>query len=378
LQVERQYLHFPNVAISRFIVPAETVSLNYFASSIASERTVAHRAAKRILPSLPVRTLTAAFPNISMILRKPGAQAFLSWLADAGQAEHGAPVVISRSWRPTSETATLHLLNSSTGAPVCIAKLARTEDEAIKLRTIASAAQTTTVSVPEVVATKTLVEPWKAIVQSPVDGRTLQAEIQRGRISVEYFLSLLADWLTAWHQSTRHVDECRWQHVRSDLLARARPLLNSAQNPLIASYDPAPPLVAVHNDLTMWNLRLNGRHLGVLDWEASDEHGLPLTDFFYAAADAVAARGAYADRLSAMTACFSPEGLYAPMIAECVKRIARTLELGPDCIGLAFCACWIHHASNEAQLTSDGARPFLGMMHWAVNRREQFQRWIGS
>src|SRR4029453_10067298 len=48
------------------------------------------------------------------------------------------------------------------------------------------------------------------------------------------------------------------------------------------------PVVAVHNDLTMTNVLVDGPAIGVIDWEQAAATGLPGTDLWYSLVDAVA------------------------------------------------------------------------------------------
>ena len=106
------------------------------------------------------------------------------------------------------------------------------------------------------------------------------------------------------------------------------------------------PLVARHNDLTMWNVLLDAKgSIGVIDWGEAEETGLPLTDFLYAAVDATAASRGYRSRLEAVQACF-PEG-GAGSAGPLRDRIAEAIGIGPDAVRLCFHACWLRHARNE-------------------------------
>ena len=103
---------------------------------------------------------------------------------------------------------------------------------------------------------------------------------------------------------------------RSWLLARCHALAGSE-----------PPLVARHNDLTMWNVLLDGQGtIGVIDWAEADGAGLPLTDFFYAVADAAAACDGSRDRLAAVRSCFVPGGPRADAVAALQERLRDTLQ----------------------------------------------------
>jgi hypothetical protein len=135
-------------------------------------------------------------------------------------------------------------------------------------------------------------------------------------------------------------------------------------------------LVATHNDLTMWNVLLDEQErLGVLDWEAAREGGLPLVDFFYAMADAVAATQSYVDRPKAFEACFSPGGIYAHAVARLLRRLRHVINISDAMAELCFHACWLHHAANEYR--SNGSydpRPFFKIVQWLVLHRSHLHR----
>jgi aminoglycoside phosphotransferase (APT) family kinase protein len=105
----------------------------------------------------------------------------------------------------------------------------------------------------------------------------------------------------------------------------------------------------VHNDLTMFNVLLDGTRLGVVDWEAAADRGLPLTDFAYAAVDAVAAIGRYEDRLRAFRDSFMSASPYSRAIATAQLRLVSELEIAPEVAELCLHACWLRHAANAQQ-----------------------------
>ncbi len=115
------------------------------------------------------------------------------------------------------------------------------------------------------------------------------------------------------------------------------------------------PLVAAHNDLTMWNVLLDDDSVGVVDWVSAREQALPLGDYYYSLVDAVAATDRYKDRHAAFRRCF--DGKEAARKGE---RSPFFRELTPAVQDLCFHACWLHLAANE-QRCDDPAngRPFL-------------------
>ena len=122
----------------------------------------------------------------------------------------------------------------------------------------------------------------------------------------------VADWLERWNRDHREPG----RHGAGSSAScspgpRARGELPDAYGAWLADRCAALgagelPLVARHNDLTMWNVASwTARPIGVLDWAEAEDAGLPLTDFFYAVADAAAACDGYRDRPEAVRACFA-------------------------------------------------------------------------
>jgi hypothetical protein len=147
------------------------------------------------------------------------------------------------------------------------------------------------------------------------------------------------------------------------------------------------PRVAVHRDLTLWNVLLDGHGgLGVVDWESACQAGWPLTDLFYAAVDGVAATYGYGDRPAAFQACFAPGGAQASLVARWQQRLCDTLAIGPDAAALGWHACWLQHAANELAAASGNAeRPFLQIVQWLAQQpqfrgqagiRTELDRWL--
>ena len=189
----------------------------------------------------------------------------------------------------------------------------------------------------------------------------------------------VAEWLRRWHRGT----------VRREPLTRAR-LEREVLGPAAAvaaeladggAYVAAlaercarlegreAPLVAAHNDLTMWNLLLDpGGGLGVVDWESAEEAALPFKDLLYATADAAAAADSrYGDRLGAVRTCFAPGGARAAATARLRAALATELGATPELEQLCWHACWLGHAANEATATGRrGPRPFLEIVRWVA------------
>ena len=121
------------------------------------------------------------------------------------------------------------------------------------------------------------------------------------------------------------------------------------------------PFAAAHNDLTTWNILLDGTDIGIVDWEAADREALPLVDLDYLVVDAVAtARHTRRDDAFAACAGNGPD-------AQLARRVRHELEsaigIDEDVAELVRHACWLGHAGNEAaRALPDAPRPFLSIL----------------
>jgi hypothetical protein len=116
----------------------------------------------------------------------------------------------------------------------------------------------------------------------------------------------------------------------------------------------------------MWNVLLGpGGELAIVDWESAETATLPLRDFFYMAADAVAAANGYRDRTEAARDCFVRGRGHAALVSGRRDRIARSLGVSDELAEVCFHACWAGHAANEKRAAEAGAdRPFLEIVRW--------------
>lgn len=106
------------------------------------------------------------------------------------------------------------------------------------------------------------------------------------------------------------------------------------------------PCVAVHNDLTMTNVVVAGHRIGIVDWEAADSVGLPLTDLIYALTDAVV-RTAGCSPAQALWQQLHNSGSAPATIRGLTGYHASALGLTDLHREVAFHSCWLHHAAEE-------------------------------
>ncbi|MDQ5819915.1 MAG: aminoglycoside phosphotransferase family protein, partial [Actinomycetota bacterium] len=285
----------------------------------------------------------------AVVARRPGARPLFDWLRLEAGIEAAAPIV-SYGDRPSL------LVHSGGGL---IAKLGPVAAEAETLRELGPAARAAGAQVPEPLRTGA-VAGLPLLVETVVPGRPAASELRRG--GGARYLDLIVGWLERWNSATAS----RRRLSRTDLERAA--LAPLATLDLSAAYvqrvrdlcervaGRTVPLVAAHHDLTTANV-LVGYGLGVVDWDTAEAAALPLTDFFYAVADARAAADGFADRAGSFGATFAADGTPAAEVAELQARLVSALGLDRDVVDLAFHACWLRHAANEAA-RADATRPF--------------------
>lgn len=112
------------------------------------------------------------------------------------------------------------------------------------------------------------------------------------------------------------------------------------------------PLVFQHGDPGVWNLLItpDGRP-AFLDWEAAEEHGMPLWDLFYAARTVgigVARATGTRSSLGAFVDQYLADGPPSRALADDVARYCSQIDLDPALVGPLFHTCWMHRALKEA------------------------------
>jgi aminoglycoside phosphotransferase (APT) family kinase protein len=222
----------------------------------------------------------------------------------------------------------------------------------------------------------------RVLVQTALEGENAIRLVARRQLDPGTLQERVAGWLERWARPAarrrpldqadldRFVQSPATRLVRGDAryLAYLEALCTRALGRSCA-------FVPTHGDLTAANIVVNGPgDLGVLDWEEASSDGLPLTDFFYAAADIVAAAAGYADRPGSVVSCFTADGEHARHVRGLALGLANALELDPVVQEVCFHACWLHHAVNEASREADpGAAPFGSILGTVADDPERFR-----
>jgi phosphotransferase family enzyme len=371
-------LHLPDVSHSRHVAPVGSEAERYALSGrLGMKRT------KRLAAVLALRaSWSAALGPTGAILRRDSETPLAGWLFALGEQPAAPGSVLLTTRRSPAEGSVVHRLADGEREPDAVAKVSsRTSDELRALSEIAPAAAGAGARVPSVIWSGVLGRT-PVLVQTALSGEAAARLIARRQLGPAAFQERVATWLECWAGS----EALRRPLGRDDLdrfvlspalrLVRGDGRYLAYLEELCARASGAScPFVPTHGDLTAANVVVNGPDdLGVLDWEEASNEGLPLTDFFYAAADAVAAAGRYTDRPGSVVSCFAAEGNRAQGVRALTRRLADSLELDPVVREVCFHACWLHHASNEASRGTDpGAAPFGSILATVADEPERFR-----
>jgi Phosphotransferase enzyme family len=369
LRAQASYLHLPGARMASHLVPPEPFFIRHVLDNLMLTQRAKRVLVERALSSRFTARRSASFLPAGIVFAPPGAAPPLEWLRSD---EYSAAILsVGRAGR----SAILHAFGEGRREPDAVLKIGLTEGarlarvhEAAMLASLAGGASDAGADVP------TLIDVGNGgdgvLGERALAGRPVAASLVDDPRLLPTVLERLALWLQRWHRVTQR--ESGSEPVAERILGSARMLegdLGADAAAYLARLEAlcaeqashSIKLVAAHNDLTMVNvLRAESERLAVLDWEVAEERGLPLTDFFYAAADAVAATTRYADRVAAFQTTFGRAGPTATHVRALAQSLAGELELSPSFVELCFHACWLMHASNEARASHASApRPFF-------------------
>jgi hypothetical protein len=329
------------------------------------------------LPAGP-RLLAEALPGTALVARRPGAAPLAGWIDElGGDARLTESVAVLTSWRGRVGPVALLCFGPDDERPWGVAKVgADAHAEADALSRLGADARAAGAEVPRLLASGAAGRR-PALLESALGGRAAAPVLiaEPGRLAD--ISRRIASWLESWNATTaRRVAISPMELERRVLGGLPREHLPPRYRDWLAARCAAHdgmslPLVAAHHDLTMWNLRLSDElRLGILDWAEAEADALPMTDLFYALADAAAASEGYRDRLAAVRGCFEPGGACAAIAAPLVAQARARLELGSEAAELCFHACWLRHAANEGR-TSAPDRPFGEIVRWLAARSDR-------
>lgn len=360
-RVTTSLLHVPDLQTSRYLVPIERGAGRYALSHLIPVWPRRRWIFAALLRSGLGRALIEwAAPGVALVARSSGERPLYGWLDGVGVPEVPDAVLTTRRGRSLDDRLVLSVFSRGSSMPSCVVKLADGIDsnvEAELLERLGEGARMAGAGVPSLLAARRL-GSRSILVETSLAGRIAADVLVKRPGSFPGTLDQLAGWLERWNAATRSWIEPAWPVLERELLEPLRtlePIVGRTYSDWIVECcsrvgDSRVRVVAAHNDLTMFNVLLgNGDVLSIVDWEAAQEHVLPLGDLSYAAVDAVCATSAYRDRPAAFDAVYAPGGVHAERVRRLTKRLSSGLDLTSEAADLAFHACWLSHASNEVR-----------------------------
>lgn len=312
------------------LVPAERGAVRWALGAVPAS------ARGRLAAAAPGWALGLAAP--AAIARPPGSRPLGAWLGV------GTSVVAARGAAFLLDGERVQLAAKVGAGPPARRELT----EARALTELGPAARAAGADVPEVVEEGEL-RGRPLLVATGVEGRPASVLLAERPDRRDALVGRIADWLLRWNLATAAEATLSRELVEREVLAPARgvgTLVPELERLARAAEGRPVRLVAAHNDLTTANVLVaRDGHLAVVDWDTAAPRGVPLTDLFYAVADAEAATRGFTDRVAVTS-------------GEHEQRFRDALGLDDAVADLCFHACWLRHAANES-LRDQRERPFL-------------------
>ena len=299
----------------------------------------------RGLPGWGLGAIAEAARSVGIVARRSEARPALQWLEHAAAGRDALPIV-RRSW---SGAGVLLVLRDG--------RLVKTasSSEAQALVELGPGAREAGAAVPRVLFSGAAGKRF-VLTLDPVPG-VLAASLLSGRPGrVADVVTRVSTWLERWHSLTRVERRLSKEDVDRYVLEPLR-RLGSAVPADYAHWvahrahhlvGADAPLAAAHNDLTTWNVLVDGERVGVVDWEAAAAEAFPLVDLEYFAVDAVATARRL-PRAEAFRLCAGREHAEGRLVCALRERIARSLDVPAPLAELARHAAWLGHAANESE-----------------------------
>jgi len=389
--------HLPNFASSRYLVPVSPVNMHYTLTNLLFAGNLKQWLATSTFGFLKSQELISTIlPFVGLVARHSDARPLLDWLFKLGNESGSAGNAIIRSrLRAEKETAVIFRFPKGSALPDAAAKVslagplvAKTPHEAAVMTRFGSSARSAGAQVPKVFLDHHIAE-HSVVLQTVLDGRSAADLLLSQSKSLPVFMEHISQWLDRWNRATAAVKPLDSARLERELIAPVKfldPYIKEGREyrewlttRFKAALGTVMPFVVVHGDLSMTNVLINKeKKIGIIDWEASACNALPLSDFFYAAADAAAAVHGYVERLQAFQTCFVPGGSYVEPIRALQLKLRRSLNISADIADFCFHACWLSHAVNESRSEPPHRRRFLEIVQFVAYHRYETIGWLCS
>jgi hypothetical protein len=203
-----------------------------------------------------------------------------------------------------------------------------------------------------------------SLIQSMVPGRLAANVLERTPARLDPILRSVGAWIARWQRRTAAPGASSDGFIADSVLtpcdrlgATLAPEYRTWLEAVLRDANSV-TVADAHGDLTMSNIVLARRGIGVVDWVSATTGRVALQDLIYACCDGAAAIESYADRCKAFESSFRPGGRYAELVSDVVGSVA--LEVTPATRKLAFHACWLRHALDERERDDSGG-PFVAI-----------------
>jgi hypothetical protein len=382
LRVKATYVRVPVGSDASYLVECSAGPIRLLAGSLParSGKGRAARAALRRFPRVG-ECLPVAARTTGLAVQRHGARPPFAW-ASAGFAGHSLPAGLIRlKQRGASRTATLWLFGRATDAPSFVVKsglddqgTARVTHEYRNLEQRRPAAVRAGAILPSGQMLGDVFARYACLGGIPAD-----AALAQGNQSASDVVRLVATWIRQWNAGTRALTTVTPGWLDTHLLRPARSVAHL--------FEPADRylqwlaagcshlagrtlgLVATHGDLTMSNVLVgDDESLAVVDWESSQDQGLPLSDLYYVAADAHAATRAYRHRGASLIEAFDSRTEYGRFVAQQATLVDPVCVRDRTVLELLLHATALHHAANEHARHPSGPQPFGEFARWLAWR----------
>ena len=389
--------HLPNWGMSRHLVPLKLIPAGYTFAKLLPTRP-RRRQLLMLALRLPCSSglLASVLPSVALVARRPDARALFTWLFQLDDKRcHLGNAVISARWRAHTGTAVLHRFANREAFPSAIAKLSLTATPAVDsgsevevIRRLGPSARLAGARVPHPLVIGQL-DSHPVLLQTALSGQSAASLLIAQPKRLLALVECVVRWLEDWNHRTMIIRPLERARLCQAVLSPATllaPLLEQGKAycewlsmRCATAEGVSIPFVAAHGDLTMSNVLIDGQgHLGVIDWETGHSEGLPLTDFFYAVADAAAATKGYQERPKAFMTCFAPGGSLMDAVRDLQMHARRSLSLSADLADLCFHACWLRHAAHEYRSDTSDRKRFLNIVQILALHRSSTYQWLNG
>jgi aminoglycoside phosphotransferase len=384
LVIDSFFWHFPNWASSQYLVPLQRGTAQFAAENLISAPRWKRILAREIFRRPSMRKFLGRFwKSAGISVRRPGARPLFQWAFKRElEGFSSGTAILRRSWRGFRGASILYCFSESDSLPRAIVKTTSIDNsaacldrEAQVLEALGPGVRSVGVQVPQVFL-KERNDQRSYLFLSAIRGRPASDLLASNSGLLSPILTKIVSWLERWHIATVNVRSMNEEQFEQDFFApldRLAPYLQNAEgyrdwlaDRIQAAVGISLPFVATHNDLTMANVLMDEQDLlGVVDWETGMAEGFPLVDFYYSVTDAIRIAHGYPDWLEAFKSYYGPKGPYTPDVQCWEKHLQSAIGVSPSLTDLCIHACWLHHASNEHQVSRPGeTRPFLQIIQW--------------